>query len=541
MADATGKKLLRLLRPDSPSDLRAAAARVLGSVAGRDAETVQALRAAVDDPDQGVRLQAFAAIGELRIEQALPQILTRIREGGPEAEAAAQAGARLGAKGTRALQALMGQVAPGLRRRIASALGLAGTASSGTAAVDVLLDSDPGVVDAAVRSLLSEVPTLSEAQRRALADRALELVKPHKGQQLSGASEAALVRLLAGLGDPRGEAILWERIAPSRSPDIRIAALQALGALTPPKGKDRLQLLFTCAADPDFRVAAPALMILKSIPVTERNTEDWLPLLQAPDVAVRRFAIDQLAGRDTSRVAAALVRQLGHPDHGLRQQVQARLGQMKLGREALADALLDADSAEAAWSLARVQAPFVRGYDKQVRSRFFARMNEYLEAGDRRADALLFLLREADPASLRDQLEARALALRKKKDYESALLYLRLLARDPACGEETRFELAACALKASVHDLASEARAADPALQQLARLVHSHETDPAVRLKGAKWLGPDDLYYAGFHFIEGDRPEREFGAQALRLALQRSPRSKVGKDAKRKLRSAGLG
>jgi HEAT repeat protein len=540
MADATGKKLLRLLRLDAPSELRAAAVRVLAAVGGRDTETIQALRTALDDPDQTVRLRALTAVGQLHIEPALPQLLARIREGGPEAEAAAESAARLGARGTRALQELMGQVAPGLRRRIAAALGLAGTASAGAAAVDVLLDSDPGVVDAAVRSLLSEVPTLTDAQRRSLADRALELVKPKKGQRLAPASEAALVRLLAGLGDSRGEAVLWERVLPPFPPDIRIAALQALGSLVPPRGKDKFQLLLICAADPDFRVAAPALLILKSIPVTERNADDWLPLLDASDVAVRRFAIDQLSGRDTPRVAAALVRQLGHPDHGLRQQVQARLGQMKHGRDALTEALLDADSPEIAWSLARVQAPFIRNADAQLRSRLFTQMNEYLEQGDRRADALLFLLREADPTGLRDRLEARALALRKKKDYESALLYLRLLTRDPACGEAIRFDLAACGLKLSTQDLAAEARAADPALQQFARLVHSHETDPATRLKSAKWLAPEDLYYLGFHFVEGDRPLREFGAAALRLAIQRSPRSKIGKDAKRKLRSAGL-
>ena len=51
---------------------------------------------------------------------------------------------------------------------------------------------------------------------------------------------------------------------------------------------------------------------------------------------------------------------------------------------------------------------------------------------------------------------------------------------------------------------------------------------------------PEDLFYLGFHFVEGDRSEREFGAQALRLLLKRSPRSKIAKDARSKLRSAGL-
>src|SRR5207249_1787399 len=120
----------------------------------------------------------------------------RIREGGPEAEAAAQAASQLGAKATKALQDLMKEVAPGLRRRIAGALGGSHTSSATTAAVDVLLDKDPGVVDAATRSLLAEVPTLTEAQKKSLADHVLELLKPKKNGKLPPNSETALVRLL---------------------------------------------------------------------------------------------------------------------------------------------------------------------------------------------------------------------------------------------------------------------------------------------------------------------------------------------------------
>ncbi len=132
------------------------------------------------------------------------------------------------------------------------------------------------------------------------------------------------------------------------------------------------------------------------------------------------------------------------------------------------------------------------------------------------------------------------MALRQKKAYATALIYLRLLVREPACGEALRFEMAACGLKVSEHDLAIESRSADPCLQQFTRLVHSHDVDPAQRFKQAKWLAPEDLFYLGFHFAEGNRQEREFGAQALRLVLQRSPRSKMAKDAKSKLRRTGL-
>ncbi|HLJ92713.1 MAG TPA: HEAT repeat domain-containing protein [Gemmataceae bacterium] len=540
MLDATGKKLLQLLEPDHPLELRCCAAQVLGTIGTRDVQLATGLCQALRDPEASFRIPVMAAIGQLKIDQALPQLLALIRAGGVEAEVAAQAAARLGAKGIRALQDLMGQVPPGLRRRIASALPAGGTAGAGTATIDVLLDSDPGVVDAAVRSLLGEIASFSAAQRRALVDHVLEIVKPRKGSSLAPPSETALVRLLAALGDPRSAAAFWPRIEPPHPPELRAAALQALGALSPSVDKEKLKRLLDCACDADFRVAAPALMILKTVSVADRALDDWLVLLDAPDPAVRRFALERLADKDTPKVAEALLRQLRHPDPALRNEARARLAETKHGREALAVALRETTSVDEAWTFARAQAPFVRDYPAGLRGKLFSQACTYLEAGDRRADALLFLLREADAAALREQLEARALGLRKKKAYAAALIYWRLLTRDPACGEALRFEMAACGLKVSEHDLAVESRTADPSLQQFARLIHSHDVDPAERLKQAKWLAPEDWFYVGFHFAEGNRQEREFGAQALRLAIQRSPRSKLAKDAKSKLRSTGL-
>jgi hypothetical protein len=525
---------------DHPAEVRCAAAVVLGEVGGRDSGVAQALCGALDDPDSAVRARVLTAIGKLRIEKALPRLLARISEGGVEAELAAEAAANLGAKGTHALQELMPRVAPGLRRRIAAALAAGGTASAETAAVEVLLDSDPNVVDASVRSLIAKVPTLENRHRQTLAEHLLELLGTKKRRDLSAHSEAALVRLLAALGDPRAEAVFWARVEPPHPPELRAAALQALGTLSHPSGREKLKRLLLCAADGDFRVAAPALMILKTTPVNERNLEDWLPLFQSADPAARHFAVEKLGDKDHPKVAVALLSQLDHPDRSLRELALKCLGQLTQGREALARKLLEAESPDQAWALARGQVAFARDYPAALRTKLFTRACAYLEAADRRADPLLFLLRESDGHDLRDRLEERALALRKKGQYASALIYLRLLTRDPACGDPIRFELAACGLKVSEHDLAADARAADPCLEQFAGLLRRHEIKPLEWIEKAKWLDADDLFYLGFHFVEGGREDKDFGAGVLRLLIRRSPRSKHAKDAKNKLRSQGL-
>jgi HEAT repeat protein len=538
MTDTT-KKILRLLQPDQPLDVRCAATLVLGEVGRKDAELTRALCNAVKDDEASLRMQAIKAVGKLRIDAALPHLLERIKEGGEEAEQAAQEAAKLGAKGTRALQELMPKVAPGLRRYIASALAAAGTASAETAAVAVLLDRDPGVVEAAGRSLLAQVPSLTPAHRKALADQLLELTG-NKKEPLSPSSESAMLRLLAALDDPRAEAVLWERIVPPYSLEVRAAALQALGKWASSPSKEQLKRLFACATDRDFRLAAPALVLLKNLPVAERTVPEWLTLFQAPDVAIRKLALDKIGDRDTAEVAGALLEQLHHPDRSLHDGALARLTRLKQGQKALTAALLEAETPDSAWMLARAQAPFTRSYPPEWREKVFTQACEYLESGDRRADALLFLLRETDPGELRQRLEDRAVHWRKKKAYETALLYLRLLIRDPASGFPIRWELACCGLKISSHDLSPEARASDPCLQQFSTLCQGYEAELSAELEKIKWLEPEDLYYLGFHFAEQLGQQRQFGGKVLRLLVKRSPRSKLAQDAKRKLRGAGL-
>jgi HEAT repeat protein len=539
MLDATTKRLIQLLDPSRPEDIRVASAKVLGEVASRAPELNEALFRAMDDSSSALRLQALSTLGQLRIDEALPKLLERISAGGPEAELAAQAAARLGAKGTHALQKLMHHVAPGLRPRLAAALAVGGTPTANTAAVEALLDKDPGVVNAAVSTLIGEIRSLTTSQRRTLTERVIELLKPKKNQPISSASESALMRLVAALGDSRGENSFWQRIGREHSTELRAAALQALGTVAPPRDKKRIGQLLECAIDRDFRVAAPALMILKNLPISERDTSDWLPLFEAPDPAVRRFALEKLGDRDRADVAQALLAQVDHSDRSLQEEAIGRMAKTKAGRALLLKSLLEAPSPDAAWTFARAQSRFATQYPAHF-SQLFKRACQALDADDRRADALLFLLRHIDAKALRDKLEDRALALRKKRKYEQALVYLRLLARDPGCAEDTRFELASCGLKLSERNLALESRNADPALQQFARLLHSAEVEPKDRIKQAKWLGPEELLYLGFHFIEGSGKERDFGADALRLAIKRSPKSKMAKDAKTKLRSAGL-
>jgi hypothetical protein len=213
---------------------------------------------------------------------------------------------------------------------------------------------------------------------------------------------------------------------------------------------------------------------------------------------------------------------------------------MKHGRAVLSEALLKAESPEKCWFLSKSLGSLAKDFPPAWRAPLFPRACSWLDANDRRGEALLSLLRDLDPQGLQEKLEKRALELRKKRKYAEAINYLRLIARDPACPPATRMELGACGLKTSGKDMAAEARAADHALGQFQRLLPGYESEVLDFLKKTKWLGPEDLYYLGFHFADQSGPTRKFGGQVLKLLMQRSGRTKLAQDAKRKLRSAGL-
>jgi hypothetical protein len=534
-------KVLRLLGPDNDLEVRRSAVTVLGEIGQRNGTVNEAVLAALTDGDEEVRLRAIRAAGKLRVEKALPLLAERIRAGGAEAAAAAEVAARLGAKGSRLLHELMPQVAPGLRRYIASALAGAGAAGSAEVSeLEVLLDRDPAVIAAAAQSLASALPTLDAERRRAIADELLRLAGDRK-TVLSPAAEAALLRLAGQFDDDRLATLFWDRVLPPHPPEARASALAALGRWAQAPSKEQRQRLFRCACESDFRVAAPALMLLDKLPISDKTAPEWLPLFRSPGLPGRRLALAKVGGRDNDEVVDVLLGQLGHPDRDYRAEVLDHLSRSERGRKGLAGRLCAAETADAAWPLARALSPFAQAGGEAWARELFPKAAEHLEAGDRRAEPLLFVLREADAAGLRDRLEKRASALVGKKEYETALLVYRALARDPAAGFPYRLGLALCGLKVSPKELSGAARGNDPCLGTFVELVRQDREAVVARLTEATWLGAEELYYLGFHFAESpEEALRAFGGDVLRLLLKRFGRNKLATAATAKLKSAGL-
>ena len=298
--------------------------------------------------------------------------------------------------------------------------------------------------------------------------------------------------------------------------------------------------LLACAVDSDFQTVAAALMLLKQVPTSSKNVKHWLKLLAAPDVAARRFAVEKLHGVESKESAKGLVEQASHPDRALRDDALAALRTFATGRAALLAKLLESQSHDESWTVARALAPAAKSLAKPQRVQLFNAACQFHEADDRGANPLWFLLREIDADWMRKQIESRALGLRSKKKYAEALSYFRLLTHDHACSDDTRFELAATGLRLSNHDQSVDARANEPSLHQFTRLLQNAEIDLVGKIKKAKWLDADDLFYLGFHFTEQTHRAKEFGKDVLELIVKRSSKSELARQAKRKLKSEAL-
>jgi HEAT repeat protein len=537
MADSTLNRMLETIADGESKELRLAALKVLGAVGvGKDRHLVKTLFEVLENSDPELRIAAIDALGQLQVEDALKPIEKFVRHGGAELEHAVHAASLLGGRGARLMGKVMHDVSPHLRSRIAAVLAKSNTGNAIVVTAQGLLDEDPKVIEATARSLAMEVPAYTPPQRHALAKFLIESLGAKK---IPPRSEAALVRVLSALHEAKAEDMFWARILPPHAPDVRAAALQALGSAEPGTEK-RLQALLTCAGERDFPIVAAALMMLKKVPATPKNSKHWIKLLEAPDVATRRFAVEKLHGVESAEVARALTVQMQHADRTLREAALKSLLSFRAGQAALLEELLTTADLDRAWYLARALAPFAKELTAAHRTKAFGQAARHHDAEDRRAAPLFFFLREIDHAWTRDQIEAKAQELRKKKKYPAAISYYRLLAQDPACSEETRFELAATGLKESSHSLSLDDRNNDPPLHQFTRLLQNPAFDLIGHVTKAKWLDAADLFYLGFHFAEQAHRPQEFGKQVLELVVKKSPKSDVGKQAKRKLKSEAL-
>ena len=122
---------------------------------------------------------------------------------------------------------VMHELSPSVRSRIGAVLAKSNTGGALVVTAQGLLDDDPKVIESTARSLAMEVPAYTPQRRTALAK---YLIERSSVKKIPPKSEAALLRVLSALHEAKADGIFWPRILPPHAPEVRAAALQALGA-----------------------------------------------------------------------------------------------------------------------------------------------------------------------------------------------------------------------------------------------------------------------------------------------------------------------
>jgi hypothetical protein len=164
-----------------------------------------------------------------------------------------------------------------------------------------------------------------------------------------------------------------------------------------------------------------------------------------------------------------------------------------------------------------------------------------LETDDPAAEAMLHLILNLAPDVHYETLKKRAQHWKRKNEYGPAERCLSFLTQTEEFDDEDRFELAMLALRASSAPAGSVTRDSDLPLTLLRGLIRggSFPVDKKLQTE-SRSLEPPDLFYLGFHLVEGPETERAIGKDLLHKLVETTPRSKVGKSAKSKLKVEGL-
>jgi hypothetical protein len=406
--------------------------------------------------------------------------------------------------------------------------------------LDSLFDTDFELVKEACQAVRRHMADVTPQDRLALHKQVVKFMSTARVRK-SERVLASCMLLVGYIGVPDARKILLKHSGRRTPGYVRRNALLALkgleftGAAVNQVARQMLKYL----AEPDFpNVGQHALDIIERLPLPVSYVARWRKLLNSKQPSVRAFAARKLAAYDNAAVNRLLLRLLDHADTQIGEIAGGALARHKGAVKLLLQALARERKAEAAWRLAKILKPHAESVDKKTAKKFAALTARDLEAGNPRHEALLYHMRNINPALADGVWRDVGAKLKKARKWDKAAACLQKLAHPEGIDNEIRYDLSVCNLKLSPKELAANRRAGDPALRGFQTLFQDGKFKLFERFKKDKALEAIDLFYVGFHFSEGDGAEGRFGRHLLDFVVRRWPKSKEAKAARNKLKLA---
>jgi hypothetical protein len=532
---------------------RIAAAIVLGEIRPKGAEVVGALAGVLESGIAPLQRPALDALARLGAKRAVPKILPLLgaRDEGVR-RAAVEALVSVGEDVLPAIRTRMAEAGPEERRALDAVLAALGGRDAFHTLLDGLAASDAEAARAAALAVRERVKAADARQRRSYLAETEKFLAAQAKRGANAGAIAAGVKILGYLEDVRALATLLAFTKPKpNAPAVRQEALIALRFLLREKSDPGLYrsvvaALVDAAEDADRALAQTALHTLGGLEVPGDALARLEKLVLHPDVERARFVMEMLGRAKGAEAARLLVKVLATTADKRRAEIagaalvaqpRADGGPAAVRDDAvgpLAKAILEIGDADRAWLLRTVLRPSAKRVPPSVRQQMLATATKRLAAGDRNWEALIAVVRDADPAEAAAALRELAAKLRKNNP-DKALTVLRLLCRSEGAGDDDRYALASAELARGAHDTRPAARAADESLRLLDGLIR-RGVDVGASLRKDRSLSLDDLYYVGFHFAEEGHA---VGEELLKTVVERGGRAKVSKMAKSKLSLTG--
>lgn len=520
-----------------------AAALVLGELKSGDPAVHHALRKALRNPNESVRLYAAEALAKTHPADAIPHLLPFLSGPEPNRSRAVRTLAMLGPEAAGELRRLLGKSDAAAREGILDVLGRFREVDTTEALFSGLLDADPDVARQAATAWKRRLETLDPAARRAALRDLLKFMASPRVRRLELPLAHAL-RIVGAAGDPAAAGEVLRYLDRRFSPSVRAAALEALARL-PLEGKVASEVTAALLPLVDEKetgdLLKPVLEVLGRVTAGRRAEKRLLKFLRDPRLPVRLYALQALGAAGSPAAAGALVEALMSGDPQVVTQAEAALGSNPRYVPILLKALERRPDPARAWKICNVLRSRKEVLDPPMVRKLVSRGLDLLDRQDPGAPAVFEVLRSAAPDLLREALLKRGRDWMRRGKFEEAGRLLGFLHREDLATPETELALAAARLRLQRLDLASARHDEGGAVQTIVRLARVEGFSLSEALPREVGVSPAVLLYVGFVLAERQGKEREVGMEILRGVARKYPHREEGRVARMKLRTHGAG
>ena len=528
---ADDKKLIALLS-DADLERRTAAAVVIGALALKDAVAQQALLKLTErSPDeQRVALDALARTAP---KKGVARALALLASGAPAVrESAFRLLVAAGPEVVGEIRARRAQAGEAEKRELDRVLAELGGSDAFKALLEGLAAADETTARAAALSVREHVLGVDKRTRKSFAATTMKVLA--KKDPRTPQHDAALLKILGWCEDDAALSVLVDVAKDDKRPSVvRQEAVIALrfALQEDAASKAAIDALLVAATGFDPGLARAALGTLAQAKIGEANLPKLQVLATHRDHERALLAVDKLAAHGSAGAATTLVQVVLHADRPVAERAATALGALKDATEPALAAVLEAKDVDRARLLSELLVPRAKDLKKPAVKKLIEAVVARVADDGRGYEAVLAVARAADPEGMAEALRELAARLKKQKKEERAQTALILLSHTSGATADDRLRLALVALKKSRLDANPAARARYEAIKLFNEL--SGDVDVLKELKRDKSVTDEQLFYLGFHFAEDGDP---LGEELLAEIITRSPRSKLGRAAKNKLK-----